>query len=96
MFRERLFRTVGVLAVILIGVVATMAGQGERPATKTSLDELLAAIGAFLDTQHVAAIHGTNLLAPEAFDELLAKRKDLRIGRTTYVRVRSPAKRAAA
>jgi len=59
-------------------------------------EQLLAAIAAFLDTQHVAAIHGTNLLAPEAFDELLAKRKDLRIGRTTYVRVRSPAKRAAA
>jgi len=59
-------------------------------------EQLLSAIGAFLDAQHLPAIHGTNLLAPEGFDDLLAKRRDLKIGRMTYVRARSVAKKAAA
>jgi N-acetylglutamate synthase-like GNAT family acetyltransferase len=59
---------------------------------KEAPGQLLLALGAMLDREGIAAIHGTNLLAPEEFDELLAARKDLTIGRTTYVRVPKQAK----
>jgi hypothetical protein len=47
MFRHRLFRTVGGVAVVLIGIVAIVAGQGVRPAppaANASPDELLAEV----------------------------------------------------
>jgi chromosome segregation ATPase len=44
MFRQRLFQTVGVVAVVLMGIVAIVASQGERPAARASLDELLAEV----------------------------------------------------
>jgi chromosome segregation ATPase len=47
MFRQRLFRTVGGVAVVLIGIVAVVAGQAARPATpatKASLDDLVAEV----------------------------------------------------
>lgn len=49
MGRQRLFRTVGVVAVVLIGIVAIVAGQGARPTApvaNASLDELLAEVRA--------------------------------------------------
>jgi len=58
-------------------------------------DQLLSAIAAFLDAQGLPAIHGTNLLAPEGFDDLLSSRKDLVIGRTSYVRVAARKEAAA-
>src|SRR4029077_708753 len=59
-------------------------------------DQLLTALCIFLDSQNVPAIYGTNLLAPESFDQTLLKRRDLVIGRTSYVRVPAPAKKAVA
>ena len=44
MFKQRLFRTSGVVAVVLIGIVAVVAGQSARPpssTTRASLDDLL-------------------------------------------------------
>lgn len=49
-------------------------------------EQMLDAIAAIADKAGLAVAHGTNLLAPEDFDDALAKRKDLIIGRTAYVR----------
>jgi hypothetical protein len=49
MLKQRLFRSAGVVAVVLIGIVAVAAGQGARPAlpaATASLDELLAEVRA--------------------------------------------------
>ncbi len=49
MFRQRLFRTAGVVTGVMIGIVAVVASQGALPtpsAAKTSSDELLAEVRA--------------------------------------------------
>lgn len=58
-------------------------------------DRLLDTMGKMIDDVGVPAIHGTNLFAPEEFDDVLSKRPDLVIGRTTFVRVPKRKKEAA-
>jgi hypothetical protein len=58
MFKERLFRTAGVAAVVLIGIAAVVAGQSARVApstTTSSLDDLLAEVRELRAEIHQAA-----------------------------------------
>jgi len=63
---------------------------------KGTPQELLKWLGAFLDREGLAAVFGTNLLAPANFDAVLRKQGGMEQGRTSYLRVPATAKKEVA
>lgn len=78
-----------VLAESWFAVVPSWRSQGVP-------EQLLEALGAVADRVQAFTLLGCNLIAPDAFDDVLGARKDLTFGRTTYVRAPVAVKKEAA